>query len=245
MTVDPVKDSVRAVDRALAVLQAFTPAEPRLSVLELQARTGLSRPTLYRLITALEGRGLVRAEGEPRRFTLGPAVMGLAQVWLAALDVRRLAETHLAALRDATGETAGLFLLREGKRLCVAEAPSRHVLGMTRGLGETEPITRGASGRAMLAFAPAETPWVQQALAGQDLSAELAHIRRRGHAISRAEVFQGAVAIAAPVFDHAGAVVGALALYGPEARLARPRQAEAAQLVMAAARALSGELGHR
>ncbi len=252
MTIDPVKgpEAVRAVDRALAVLHAFSAEAPLLSVLDLQARTGLARPTLYRLLQALEARGLVRAEGEPRRFALGAGVMTLAQVWLSGLDIRRLAQPLLERLRDTTGETAALFLLRDGRRLCVAECVSRQVLAMARGVGETEHISRGASGRAMLAFAPAGSAWLNAALdglpAGMDratLAAELAAIRSRGYALSRGEVFRGAVAIAAPLFDHSGQVAGSVALFGPEARLQTAEIDAAASLLVAAGRALSRELG--
>ena len=245
------RDGVRAVHRAIAVLQSFTPAQPTLSVLEMQARTGLSRPTLYRLLQALEAGGMVRAEGEPRRWSLGPTVMTLAQVWMATLDVRRLAQPLLEALRDVTGETAGLFLLRDGRRICVAECISRQVLAMTRGLGETEHITRGASGRAMLAFAPPGAAWAEAALANPmadadhvAVLAELEATRRRGFALSRGEVFRGAIAIAAPVFDHGGTVCGAIALYGPEARLPRGQEVQAAAHVTMAAAKLSSELGY-
>jgi DNA-binding IclR family transcriptional regulator len=252
MMIEPVKgpEAVRAVDRALAVLHAFNAEAPLLSVLELQARTGLARPTLYRLLQALEARGLVRAEGEPRRFGLGAGVMALAQVWLSGLDIRRLAQPLLEHLRETTGETAALFLLRDGRRLCVAECVSRQVLAMARGVGETEHLSRGASGRAMLAFAPPGSGWLDAALASlpgdsdrAEFEAELSATRARGYALSRGEVFRGAVAIAAPVFDHSGQVAGSVALFGPEARLQPTETKAAAAHLMAAGQALSRALG--
>ena len=41
---------------------------------------------------------------------------------------------------------------RQTERLCVFECPSRHVLAISRGLGDTGHITQGASGKAILAF---------------------------------------------------------------------------------------------
>ena len=61
---------VRAVDRAIAILQCFTPDQPAMSVIEIQKRVGLSRPTLYRLLQTLAQRDLIQAEGEPQRFRL-------------------------------------------------------------------------------------------------------------------------------------------------------------------------------
>src|SRR5687767_886490 len=63
-------DGVRAVERAVDVLFSFT-REPVLDMAALQASTGLSRPTLYRLLHTLEGKGLVYSFGTPRRFQLG------------------------------------------------------------------------------------------------------------------------------------------------------------------------------
>ena len=51
------------------------------------------------------------------------------------------------------------------------------------------------------------------------LAADLARVRKDGIAISRGEVFVGAIAIAAPYFDHAHRVVGSVGVFGPQARL--------------------------
>src|SRR3954471_15168848 len=105
--------TVRAVDRAIGILQCFTADKPALSVLEIQRRVGLSRPTLYRLLQTLGASGLIRAEGDPQRFRLAHGVMELAHVWLAGLDKVEVARPVLERLREATGETAALFVLRE------------------------------------------------------------------------------------------------------------------------------------
>src|SRR5581483_8120882 len=106
---------VRAVDRAIAILQCFTPDQPALSVIEIQKRVGLSRPTLYRLLQTLAQRDLILAEGEPQRFRLSHGVMKLSHVWLKGLDVVALAGAMVEGLREATGETAALFKLQDDR----------------------------------------------------------------------------------------------------------------------------------
>ena len=59
---------MRAVDRAIAILQCFTADKPALSVLEIQRRVGLSRPTLYRLLQTLAATGLVRPKATRSAF---------------------------------------------------------------------------------------------------------------------------------------------------------------------------------
>ncbi len=243
-------DSVRAVLRAAAILKAFTPDHPRLTVLELQRATGISRPTLYRLLQTLVGTGLVQAGGEPQRFGLGPAVMGLAHVWAAATDVVELARPVLTRLRDATGETAALFLLQGDQRLCVLELPSRQVLAITRGVGGTEHISRGASGKAILAHLAEADPAAQavwRSLPAEvdpaRLQADLQRCRAEGLSISRGEVFRGAIAIAVPIFRAGPQVAGSLGLFGPEARIDAAQAAQFGQLAMAAAAEISAALG--
>jgi DNA-binding IclR family transcriptional regulator len=51
------------------------------------------------------------------------------------------------------------------------------------------------------------------------LSAELAAVRRNGYATAVAELEEGLVAVAAPVFDPAGACVASLSISGPEYRM--------------------------
>jgi IclR family acetate operon transcriptional repressor len=83
---DHTMSSVRAIDRAIAILQSFTPEQPAMSVPELQRRVGLGRPTLYRLPHTLATRGLIDAVGDPQRFRLTYGLMQLSHVWLKGLD---------------------------------------------------------------------------------------------------------------------------------------------------------------
>ena len=239
---------VRAVDRAIDILQCFSPDRPLMSVIEIQHRVGLSRPTLYRLLQTLVGKGLVVSEGDPQRFRLAHGVMKLAHVWLAGMDLIAIARPLLEELRDQSKETAALFVARGAERLCVLECPSRHVLAISRGIGDTGHITQGASGKAILAFLDSIDR--KTILAGAPASADLKRLtreleatRRDGFAISRSEVFAGAVAIAAPLFDLHGAVCGSLGLFGPSARMTDALIAGLVHPLLASARELSKRNG--
>jgi DNA-binding IclR family transcriptional regulator len=77
------------------------------------------------------------------------------------------------------------------------------------------------------------------------LRAELDQIRRDGFAFASDELIIGATAMAAPAFDHTGAVVASVCLYGPEIRLRDLARARYVPLICEAARRLSRVLGHR
>ena len=240
--------TVRAVDRAIAILQCFTSDKPALSVLEIQRRVGLSRPTLYRLLQTLAATGLVKAEGDPQRFRLAHGVMELAHVWLAGLDKVDVARPILEELRETTGETAALFVLREQKRICVIELESHHALTIARGVGDTGDITLGASGKAILAYLDQRRRDAILDQATKARRAELVRaldvVRSRGFATSHGEVFVGAMAFAAPIFNHNGEVAGCVGVFGPKARVKDSDVPRFGSLVIRAAHAISLQLGH-
>lgn len=245
---EKIGDNVRAVDRALEILMAFTAQDLELTVAQMLKRVRLSRPTLYRLLYTLEERGFVVSEGDPQRFRLGPAVGQLSHVWSASFDLTAIAQPMLTALHEQTAETVALFVLEGGDRLCVAELPSLQPLSFKRGVGYRERISVGASGRAILANIGAAAKDRQRYAAerGLDIAKpleDLDMVRRRGYAISRDELIQGAVAIAAPFFDHSGGVAGSLGIFGPGARLHDDRVEQFGTMLIEQARLLSAALG--
>lgn len=249
-TTEEMGSTVRAVDRAVAILRAFSVRAPILSVAQIQASVNLSRPTVYRLLETLEATGLVKSEGNPQCFRLAHGVMQLARVWLAGINLPDISQRIVESLRDDTGETSALFIPRGDLRLCVLEYRSHEVLAIARGIGDTGPLIQGASGKAILAFMSdtnqeeivAKLPEKSKRTR---LFEELIQIRRKGYALSRGEVFAGAVAVAAPVFDHSGEIVGSLGVFGPESRMNEQRTTKAARQVVAATREISALLGTR
>jgi DNA-binding IclR family transcriptional regulator len=242
-------NNVRAVVRAIEILQSFSGDKPWMSVLEIQRKVPLSRPTLYRLLQTLAAKGLVRAEGEPQRFALDYGIGRLAHSWMAGIDVIALAQPILGRLRAETGETAALFVRRGSLRQCVLELTSPHVLAMSRGVGETDNVIRGASGKAILAFMEKDeiAAVLRAAPKGTDtrrLEADLARVRKDRLAVSRGEVFVGAIAIAAPYFDHTHRVAGSIGAFGPQARLDEQWVARTSSSVSLSAQELSTKLGY-
>lgn len=248
MTVVGKGDSVRAVGRALEILLAFTRTHPELSAGELIKRVDLSRSTLYRLLHTLEDHGFISSAGDPLRYRLGPSVARLSNVWQGGLDLKTVAEPVLRRIWRSTLETVSLFVLQGDTRLCIQELASPQPLSFKRGVGYTEHVARGATGKAILAFS---WPTHEQLGAYTDglgidadaLLAELGLIQRRGFALSRSELIDGAVALAVPFFDAAGRVAGSIGVFGPAVRLDPERQAFVARLLIEESEKLSQQCG--
>ena len=84
------------------LLEAFI-EDSAHSLTDLSARTGIPKPTAFRLLRTLEDRGYVRRGGG--QYALGFRSFILGATATRDLDVRTQALPHLVALRDATGET--------------------------------------------------------------------------------------------------------------------------------------------
>ena len=72
---------------------------------------------------------------------------------------------------------------------------------------------------------------------------EYGDVRRTGVRVSKGEIIEGAVAIAAPVFDYDGLVKGSVCIFGPEVRLSDDRRDTCIAYVREASREISSALG--
>lgn len=240
-------DNVRAVTRALELLLAFTRDDFELTASELLQRVDLSRPTLYRLLYTLETNGFITSVGDPQRFRLGPAIAKLSHVWSETLDLAHLAEPIMRTLWIETRETVAVFVAQDSFRLCLAEMPSPQPLNFKRGVGYTERIALGASGRAILAFMPEVKTQLGRYIDGLNIDQaqyydELVATRQRGYAISRSELIKGAVAVAAPFYGSKG-VAGSLGVFGPTSRLGEQEVSSLGTALIRGASRLSEALG--
>ena len=219
------------LDKAVAILRAV--AEEPATLAELVARTGLPRATAHRLAVALEGHRLVRRT-DAGAWARGP---GLAELGRSGADLGEVAGRHLAALRDASGESAQFYVRDGAARVCIAAAERAHGLRDTVPVGARLPMTAGSAAHALLAFAPADE--VTPLLSAASFTARtLLDVRRRGWAHSVAEREPGVASLSAPVRDATGGVLGAVSISGPVERLGRRPSPEVVSAVLEAAGAI-------
>lgn len=221
----PEPKSVRAVERAIDVLTSFDAEHTVLEIGDLQRATGLTRPTLYRLLGTLEAKGFIHSGGTPLRFELGPAVHRLAHAWDRSFPVVSVSRPVLEDLWRVTGETVALMLaVSPLERTCAVELKSPHPISFSRGSGYSDPMHLGASGKAILAFLPPDEQalalaQVEPARRRADLAAELGRIRRAGYSLTNAELVDGVCALGAPVVGADGHAHASLCVFGPQQRM--------------------------
>ncbi len=232
-----VVSGVGVLDKAVGIL-AFLSAGGPATLVGVVEGTGLSRPTAYRLLSALESHHLVVRDGG--RYSLGLRLLGWGNK-AAGTNLVDVARPVLTALRDETGESAQLYV-REGEdRVCVAAVERATGLKTTVAVGAVLPLVRGSAGKVLLAWAEDRGRWV-------DLveNSTLEEVRRQGWAESVAEREEGVASVSAPVFDGSGGMVSAaVSVSGPIARLGYRPGERLAGMVVAAAREIEKTLGVR
>ena len=223
---------VGVLDKAVAILSTLE-AGPH-SLAELVAATGIARPTAHRLAVALEFHRLVTRDLSGR-FTIG---IRNAELGAAAGEDRLLAAAApaLAALRDATGESAQLYKRQGDQRICVAVAERLSGLRDSVPVGSALTMLAGSAAQILLAWEDSEK--IHRGLTNARFTAaQLAADRRRGWAQSVGEREAGVASVSAPVKAPNGKVIAAVSISGPIERLGRqPGRIHAAAVVATAAR---------
>ena len=240
----------------MELLKAFGSDRPERGLAELATAVGLNRTTAYRLLSALQGEGMIEREGGVYR--LGPEIMALGARAAGTGHLRAAARLELDSLAQETGETVTIEVLVGGGRevLILDEAIGRHLIGTVPSLGTRWPAHATSTGKVLLAFGPAEA--VEELLAEplQRLTArtiveetafrrELARVRDKEHAVTQEEVESGFVAVSVPVWAASGTVAAALSVGGPKARFGADRIADLADRLPATAERISERLGFR
>lgn len=249
------------VGKAIAVLLALAdePDGP-WSVRGLARGLDTSPATVHRIFTTLEQRDLLDRDGDGG-YRPGPELFRLTGRLRDGYAPVRLARRHLETLARDSGEAVllGAYEPNRLEMMFVDVVQAAHPLQYDVGLHTFIPVHSGATGLAILAFLtaaerqavydtglpPLTNATITSAAA---LEEECARIRERGFAVSVAQRLSGAAAVAAPVFDATGVVLGDVSVTVPEQRFAPEMEAPFAERVTAAAAAVTAELaraGHR
>jgi DNA-binding IclR family transcriptional regulator len=214
----------QSAERVLALLKTFDDSRVELGVAEIARALGVHKSTASRLAAALERTGFLARAG--KRYRLGVEVIRLGTVALRSFDLVATMQPGMEKVSQQTGETVNLAVPDGEDVLNVAEVPSTYILSCSGGwIGRRTRPHAVANGKVLLAYGALPQPRTLERYTPQTittpgaLAAELDQVRRDGYATAVAELEEGLVAVAAPVFDPAGTCVAALSVSGPEFRM--------------------------
>jgi DNA-binding IclR family transcriptional regulator len=245
-------NSVAVIERVADILESLSESDSELGITELHNRLGLSKSTVYRLVSTLVKRNYLEQNPVNQKYRLGSTILRLGLVGLRSLDVRNLALPIMERLREKTGETITLSLKSNSQRLYIAQVESKMEIRQTVDVGRSHPLYLGGSGKVILAYLAVEEQTEVLEDAGKDsrypvnlslLRRELEDIKQKGYSLSRGERIPDAASVAAPVFDHSNVVVGSMSVAGPISRLTVERQTGFVPALLEHANELSRKLG--
>ena len=225
----------QSAERALALLTTFDESRTEIGVTEMAESLGVHKSTASRLAAALERAGFLSRAG--KRYRLGIELIRLGTLALRSFDVVATMQPAMEKLSRQTGETVNLAVPDGADILNVAELPSTYILSCSGGwTGRRTKPHAVANGKVLLAYGAIAVPRQLEKYTEHTITTpgalqdELAAVRRDGYATATAELEDGLVAVAAPVFDGTGSCVAALSISGPAYRMPPERLDELGKL---------------
>jgi IclR family transcriptional regulator, acetate operon repressor len=248
------------VVRALRILRAFSDTRPEWSLAELSRELGLSKPTAFRLLLALEHEGLVMRQEVAGSYQLGPASIELGARAQRANTVASAARPELEALTRLTGETSSVEVLAGEETLILDEVQGGHLIGTSPSVGTRWPAHATSTGKVLLAAALEQDRDLVRRMARRAggrlrgltpctirsvsrLSTELSRVAGQGYSTAIGELESGYVALGAPIRRHDNRVVAAISLGGPSTRFTDARLPGLIKAVRESATRISQRLG--
>ncbi|NUO97866.1 MAG: IclR family transcriptional regulator [Nonomuraea sp.] len=234
---------MRSVQRAFDILSLLTEDRQMLTIREVVDETGLAKTTALRLLQTLEHMGLLWATS--KGYTAGPALWRWAHLARSSWELPPETVQLMRELGTRHRETVNLYVLRDVRRICIAQQESPQPLRHVVRVGDELPLWAGASSKVLLREAP-ERLLLRVARSSPHGVAHAATLRdwideaaRDGFAVSHGEREPGLSAVAAPVTSGSRTTVAALTLSGPTVRFTDDRVEQFAADLREAAKRMS------
>jgi DNA-binding IclR family transcriptional regulator len=241
---------VQSVDRAVTVLEILA-REGEAGVTEIAVELGVHKSTAFRLVAALENRGLVAQHMDRGKYRLGVGILRLAGATTARLDLVQESRPICERLAQEAGETINVAVLADGFVLYLDQVAGPSALQTRNWAGQRLDLHATSNGKVLLAYLPdarvaepLERYTEHTVVDLADLEKQLDEVRRCGYATTVDELEFGLTAVAAPIRNLEGRVIAALSASGPSFRLTGDRLTATINAVCAAADEISRRMGN-
>jgi DNA-binding IclR family transcriptional regulator len=225
MTEEASNHNVRAVTRALSILNSFA-GKGLQSLAEVTVATGLDKGTTRRLLLTLMDSGFIAQDPATQHYRLGRAIRDLAASVADDLDLKAVALPVLTELAADLHITAFLSIYDEGDVVCLDRIHDMKGIEVHWwAIGGTLAYNCGGAPKLLLAYQEPEeiervlkrepVALTPKSIVDRDqLRDRLAKIRKRGWEFAVDDVTLGLTALAVPVRSEDGAIVCSISMAG-------------------------------
>ena len=246
---------VKSADRAFQILEAIGSRGSGTTHGELSKNLGIPKGSLSCLLSNLMDRDYVTYDRLSKLYMLGPKLLVLTGRYLSNLDIVRIGRPIMKDLVTEVNEDAELAVKDGVEILFLYKEECSQPLKYSIAIGERAPIYATSAGKAILAYLPDDeidryfssvklTAITRNTITkGAALRDELQDIRSKGLAYGREEFHRGISAIAAPIFNLYGNVVGAVVVTLPSIRFNSEQKRFIEPKLLSAAKNISHQLG--
>ena len=229
------RERVRSLARGLAVIQAFGPERPSMTLTEVAAATGMTRAAARRFLLTLEDLGFVASDG--KHFSLTPHILCLGYAYLSSMSWWHIAQPFMEQVARTVQESCSAAAMDGDEIVYLARIPGTRIMSVNLNIGSRLPAYCTSLGRVLLADRPAA--WLDDYLvrARRSRNARRARSPTRpgcapkstrcaalGFSLVDEELEAGVRSIAVPLYDRTGACIAALNIGGAAARTTVQRQ---------------------
>lgn len=147
---EPARGTLGTVRNASTLLELLSdgPAFQQLS--DLAERSGLSLPTVHRLLRSLVAAGLVEQDPVSSRYSLGPELVRLSERYLDRLPLLQRLRPYLVDLRNRTSATVIVAMLVRDMVVNVERIDGVEAAATVQRIARSSPAHHTAAGRLLL-----------------------------------------------------------------------------------------------
>ncbi|NJC88135.1 MAG: IclR family transcriptional regulator [Desulfuromonas sp.] len=215
---------IRSVTKALDLLEAICEDEvnepgghdEEVRVTELSKRLGMSKSAVFRLLATFENRGYVERIAETGIYRIGVNAFEVGRRLLLRMGLLRHARPVMEELSRRCNEAVYLAIRRGGEFLFIDVVESAQQVKIASLVGKRFPLANAAPGQVILAYS-------EPAGASMNELFSPLGIRLKGYCYEKDGLGEMVGCLAAPFFDNAGGVAGAICMVGPSYRMPEPQ----------------------
>lgn len=249
-------DGVKAADMCLSILEYVAFAQDGAGVTQIADHMGLVKSAAFKHLKTLSDHGFVTQDLSNSRYRLGPKAWLLAKNAPDLDDISANALPLMEAARNELGVAVVLSAPTPQSVFVVATVPSNRPIEIGVRAGGQLTLHASAQGKVYLAFGPAgvlektcaaplEAITNRTITDPKVLLQEIETVRKSGYATAPEESLLGIGAIAAPVWNYEGRLVGSIGLIGSVQHIETPPDQALVDRLLTLTRDVSTALGAR
>ncbi len=220
---------VKSLQKALKVIECFTPANPSLGVSEIARMLGLNKSNVHNILSTLEDCGYINKNKVTEKYELGYKLLQFSYTIMASYQYTNFVvpvmkdlsqDLNLIIYFGVAHADHVLYFFSSYPKGYGKSVPYRSILG------ETAPYYCTSIGKALLYSMSEEmrelclkgekVKFTEFTLTDNDrIKQDLALSKERGYAIDNCEHEDGVRCVGVPVTDRNGNLIGAISASGP------------------------------